>query len=370
LLPFNGLDAGLHSLYRLSGAVTRSISAENPTGAKGQGGMATDGPFAGPARELGPGWKVSPFLQVPARSTVTLADIAGPGALQHLWNTTQPQWWRRLILRFFWDDEPAPSIETPLGDLFCSGWCVRATLSSLPVAVMPAGGLNCFWPMPFRRRARVTLENLWDEPCPIYAYQLTYALAPVPDDAAYLHAQFRRSNPLPEKEVHTVLDGVRGRGHYVGTYLAIQPNANGWWGEGEIKFYLDGDADYATIVGTGTEDYFGGAWNFEDPSGQYGVLSTPYMGLHQVVKPDGLYIANGRFGMYRWHIPDPIRFEHDLRVTLQALGWRSGRRFLPLRADMATTAFWYQAEPHAPFPALPDRDGLEVTTGPASSPRG
>jgi hypothetical protein len=184
----------------------------------------------------------------------------------------------------------------------------------------------------------------------------------VPTDCAYFHAQYRRSNPLTYKEVHTLLDGVRGQGHYVGAYLAWQVNNRGWWGEGEIKFYLDGDGEFPTICGTGTEDYFGGAWNFEHPAGQYGVFSTPYLGLAQVITAgsDGIYKSQQRFGMYRWHVPDPIRFEQDLRVTIQALGWRSGGRYLPLQDDIASTALWYQAEPHAVFPPLPDRDGLEV----------
>jgi hypothetical protein len=189
-------------------------------------------------------------------------------------------------------------------------------------------------------------------------------LTEVPDDCAYLHAQWRRSNPLPYAEVHTLLDGVRGKGHYVGTYIAWGVNNNGWWGEGEIKFYLDGDQAFPTICGTGTEDYFGGAWNFEHPKGEYGIYSTPFLGLPQVIKPDGLYKSQQRFGMYRWHIKDPIRFEDDLRVTIQALSWRptpgGGRRYLPLQDDIASTVFWYQAEPHAPFPSLPDVDFLQV----------
>jgi hypothetical protein len=176
----------------------------------------------------------------------------------------------------------------------------------------------------------------------------------------YFHAQWRRSNPLAYKTVHTLLDGVAGTGHYVGTYLAWQVNNKGWWGEGEIKFYLDGDKDFPTICGTGTEDYFGGAWNFEHPKGEYGVYSTPFLGLPQVIKPDGLYSSQQRFGMYRWHIMDPIRFEENLRVTIQALGWRSEQRYLPLQDDIASVAFWYQTEPHSPHPPLPDIDGLEI----------
>jgi hypothetical protein len=189
---------------------------------------------------------------------------------------------------------------------------------------------------------------------------VNYTLTDVPDDAAYFHARWRRSNPLPYKTAHTILDGVKGQGQYVGTYLAWGVNNNGWWGEGEIKFYLDGDQDFPTICGTGTEDYIGGAWNFEHPRGEYGVFSSPYSGLVQVIKPDGLYRSQQRFGMYRWHIMDPIRFEQDLRVTIQALGWRKGGYYLPLQDDIASTAVWYQAEPHLPFPALPDRDALQV----------
>jgi hypothetical protein len=164
--------------------------------------------------------------------------------------------------------------------------------------------------------------------------------------------------------VHTLLEGVTGQGQYVGTYIAWGVNSRGWWGEGEIKFYLDGDTDFPTIAGTGTEDYFGGAWNFEHPQGQYGTFSTPYLGLPQVISPDGLYKSQQRFGMYRWHVQDPIRFKDDLRVTIQALGWRSAledrRRYLPLQDDIASTAFWYQSEPHGAFPAIGDANHLEV----------
>jgi hypothetical protein len=162
-------------------------------------------------------------------------------------------------------------------------------------------------------------------------YQINYTLTDVPDDAAYFHAQFRRTNPLPYKDVYTIVDGIsRAKGHYVGTYMAWGVNNNGWWGEGEIKFYMDGDGEFPTICGTGTEDYFCGSYNFEanlDETGRRGYMhfSTPYAGLHQVIRPDGNYRANMRFGLYRWHIPDPIRFEKDLRVTIQALGLAFGR---------------------------------------------
>ncbi len=361
---FNGLGMNLGNLSRLSNAETRSISAENFDGAKGKGGMATEGTGAVAARELGRKWKVSPSINIAGSETVTLAEIEGPGAIQQIWLTCHPDYWRRLILRFYWDDEETPSVETPIGDFFCQGWCERSNVSSLAVCVNPAGGFNCYWEMPFKKHARITVENIAPDDVNGFYYQINYALTDVPDDSAYFHAQWRRSNPLPYMQDHVLLDGVKGQGHYIGTYIAWGVNNCGWWGEGEIKFFMDGDTEWPTIAGTGTEDYFGGAWDFEQPTGEYCVFSSPYTGLPQVIIPDGLYRSQQRFGMYRWHITDPIRFKEDLRVTIQALGWRSAigeqRRYLPLQDDIASTVFWYQAEPHAPFPELPDADGLEV----------
>jgi len=357
---YNGLNLSLGTLSRLSDAQTRSISPENLTGEPGRGGMAITGTGARYARELGQGWKISPSIHVPAQTEHTIAEISGSGAIQHIWLTIHPDWWRRLVLRMYWDGESAASVVVPLGDFFCNGWCVRSNVSSLAVAVNPAGGFNCYWEMPFRSGARITVENLTEtESDPLY-YQVTYTLTDVPDDAAYFHAQWRRSNPLPYQQVHTLLDGVAGQGHYVGTYIAWGVHSNGWWGEGEIKFFLDDDSTFPTICGTGTEDYFGGAWNFEQPAGEYGIFSTPYSGLSQVIRPDGMYRSQQRFGLYRWHIMDPIRFQRALRVTIQALGWRSAGRYLPLQDDIASTAFWYQREPHHPFALSSDLNGLEV----------
>jgi hypothetical protein len=352
---------GLSGLAHLSDAQTRSISAENFTGEKGKGGMSLTGTaLPGAASQLGQGWKVSPSIVIQPGTTVTLAEIDGPAAIQHIWLTTHPQHWRTLVLRFMWDDEEQPSIEVPVGDFFCNGWGVRSNVNSLPVAVNPAGGFNSYWPMPCRRRARVTMTHIGDrDPATLY-YQITYTLTAIPDSAAYLHAQWRRTNPLPYLTDYTILDGVQGQGHYVGTYLAVGSNNNGWWGEGEIKFFLDGDGQFPTICGTGTEDYFGGAWNWEETPGKYSTYSTPFLGFHQLIQPDHLYISQQRFGLYRWHVMDPIRFRQDLRVTIQALGWRSGGRYLPRQDDFASVAFWYQREPHAAFPPLPDRDYLEV----------
>ncbi len=349
---------GIDSIFRLGDAKSRSISPENFTGEKGKGGAATEGTGKHAARDLGVGWKISPSVRIEAGQTFALADIAGPGAVQHVWMTPTGRW-RSSILRIYWDDEAQPSVECPVGDFFACGWNKYAQVSSLAVCVNPGSAFNCYWPMPFRKRCRMTLENRDAESMVLY-YQIDYALAAVPDDAAYFHAQFRRTNPLPYKQVYTIADGIKGRGHYAGTYMAWGVNNTGWWGEGEIKFYLDGDRDWPTICGTGTEDYFCGSYNFENQeTKQYQEFTTPYTGL-QVIRPDGVYQSQTRFGMYRWHIPDPIRFEQDLRVTIQALGWRSGGRYLPLQDDIASVAYWYQALPTAAFPKLPENDYLEV----------
>jgi Protein of unknown function (DUF2961) len=350
---------GVAGISRLSNAVTRSASAENFDAAKGGGGRSETGTGQDCARELGVGWKVSPSVRIPAGTTHTLADIDGEGVIQHIWCTTHPTFWRQLVLRVYYEGDSEPAIETPLGDFFCSGWKTFAQVSSLPISVNPHGGFNSYFEMPFRANARVTVENIAPEDVTLY-YQVDFSLGEVAPDAAYLHAQFRRSNPLPYATTHTLLDNVQGSGHYVGTYIGWQVNNTGWWGEGEIKFYLDGDNDFPTIAGTGTEDYFGGAWDFEVPGQGYTQFSTPYLGFHQVIRPDGLYQAQQRFGMYRWHLADPIRFAADLSVDIQALGWRSEHRYLPLQDDISSVAYFYLDATSTNRPALPDRNGLEV----------
>jgi len=349
---FSGLDLNLGNLYRLSQAQSRSISPENFTGEKGKAGMATEGTGKGAARDLGQGWKVSPSVHIPAGSTFTLGEIKGPGCIQQIWMTPAGNW-RHSILRFYWDDETEPSVECPVGDFFACGWGKYCQISSLPVCVNPGSAFNCYWQMPFRRKAKVTLENLDEKGMTLY-YQINYTLTGVPEDAAYFHAQFRRESPLHQKGLYTILDGVEGQGQYVGTYLAWEVHSPGWWGEGEIKFFMDGDKEFPTICGTGTEDYFCGSYNFENrETRKYQGFSTPYTGLAQVIPPDKVYEPGQRFGLYRWHIADPVRFEKDLKVTIQALGWQTGGRYLPLEDDIASVGYWYQKEPHKKFPKLP-----------------
>lgn len=362
---FNGLDLNMGNLYRLSNAKTRSISPENFTGEKGKGGMASlddkdktnVANASNAARDLGVGWKVNPYVRIQPGETFTMAEIDGMGAIQHIWMTPTGNW-RFSILRIYWDDETEPSVECPVGDFFGMGWNEYAPLNSLAVCVNPGSAFNCYWVMPFRKKCKITMENINDkDPMTLY-YQVDYTLTDVPDDAAYFHAQYRRQNPT-DNGVYTIADNIKGKGQFVGVYLAWGVNNNGWWGEGEIKFYMDGDSKFPTICGTGTEDYFCGSYNF-DRNGQYKEFCTPYSGLAQVIRPDGVYKSQQRFGLYRWHILDPIRFEKDLKITIQDLGWHQGGRYLKQQSDIASVCYWYQVDPHSKFPKLPDWQGLEV----------
>ncbi|MCE5229396.1 DUF2961 domain-containing protein [bacterium] len=345
---------------------SRSVSPENLTGDKGRGGMATTGTrsAAAAAAGLGQGWKISPSVDIKPGASFALCDIKGPGVIQQIWMTATGTW-RHSILRVYWDNEAEPSIECPVGDFFGCGWGKYCHINSLPICVNPGSGFNSYWRMPFRKNARITLQNIDDKPMRIY-YQVNYELTRVPRNAAYLHAQFRRESPLRAKGLYTILDGVSGRGQYVGTYMAWETRSPGWWGEGEIKFFLDGDREFPTICGTGTEDYFCGSYDFADRElekgkRKYMPFTTAYAGLPQVMPPDVCYRAGQRFGLYRWHITDPIRFGKDLKVTMQAIGWTpDGTQYLLLEDDIASVAYWYQTEPHAKFPALPPRDALDI----------
>jgi len=358
-VPFDGIQNNMGNLFLLSDAKSRSISPENFTGEKERGGMAKlgEGSASNAARDLGQGWKVNPYIKIAKGETFTLAEIDGSGAINHIWMTPTGTW-RFSILRIYWDDEKDPSVECPVGDFFGMGWGEYASLQSLAICVNPGSAFNCYWQMPFRKKCKITMQNIDEQEMSLY-YQVDYCLTEVPKNASYFHAQFHRTNPLKYKDVYTIVDQIKGKGQYVGTYLAWQVNNNGWWGEGEIKFFMDGDKTFPTICGTGTEDYFCGSYNF-DRNGKYTEFCTPYTGLHQVIRPDGAYRSNQRFGLYRWHITDPIRFENDLKVTIQALGWTGNGRYLPLQDDIASVAFWYQTEPHQAFSALPSKDELEV----------
>lgn len=363
---FNGLNTHMGNLSRLSKAKSRSISPENFTGEKGKGGMTKleDGSAKFAARELGQGWKVNPYVVIQPGETVVMCDIEGMGAVQHIWMTPTGDY-RLGIFRCYWDGEDNASVEVPVGDFFASGWGWgnEPEISSLAICVNPHNGFNSYWQMPFRNQCKMTMENRSNKEMILY-YQIDYTLTEVPEDAAYFHAQFRKVDNLKAKTDYVILDNVKGQGQYVGLYLAHGANSPGWWGEGEIKFFMDGDTQYPTICGTGEEDYFCGSYGYEmktDDKGNdiYTDFSTLYTGFHHIKDP---YNARkqARFGQYRWHVTDPIRFESDLRITLQALGWKKNGAYLPLKDDYASVAYWYQTEPHNPFPPLPSNDQLVI----------
>ena len=371
---FNGLDMNMGNLYRLSDGKSRSISPENFTGEKGKAGMADPADKDKPnvanatnaARDLGQGWKLNPYIRIKPGETFTLANIEGSGAIQHIWMTPSGNW-RYNILRIYWDGETEPSVECPVGDFFAMGWGTYAPFTSLAICVNPGSAFNCYWTMPFRKSCRMTMENTGDADQMTLYYQIDYTLTDVPADAGYFHAQWRRQDPDATSD-YTIVDGIKGKGQYVGVYLAWEVHNNGWWGEGEIKFFIDGDTKFPTICGTGTEDYFCGSYDFDtrkkNAAGveevNYTEFCTPYTGMHQVVRGDGHYQVMQRFGLYRWHIMDPVRFDKDLKVTIQDLGWHQSGRYLAQKSDIASVCYWYQAEPHAKFPTIPAWRGLEV----------
>jgi len=363
----------LADITKKSNGKTHLITSENVYGEKGRGGMAKlssepqeevlrigqpwTGPN-GPSRDLGTGFKCRANTMFPAGAEMKLMDIDGSGVITHIWCTIGPEVLRDIILRAYWDNEISPSIEVPLGDFFCLPWCTANDIKSIPFSVNPFCSMNCFLQMPFRSHARITIENRKPVNLPNFFYAISYEEREVSDDEMYLHAQFRRQNPTIPKQDYVIADGIVGKGNYIGTVIGWQQNTQGWWGEGEIKAYIDGDTDFPTYCGTGTEDYFLGAWGFESnyTSAFSGYTDLMTLGDH----PRQTNTVGNRHSMYRFHITDPIRFEHDFKITVQALGWHSEGRYNALQDDICSVAYWYQTEEHAPFPPLPSRDALEV----------
>lgn len=340
---------------------TFSVSPENPTGRKGEGGKASleNGSAAAAARELGVGWKVNPYIVIEPETNKVIADVAGEGAVKHFWITDSAQYGRQLILRIYFDEQKKPAVNVPLSDFFANAdYREYRQINSLAICYNPGKGMNCYFEMPYFKGFRVEIENTGTLPVNVY-YQIDCEEKKIPLNSLYFHAQFRRINPVPYKEVYTILDNIKGDGLYVGTYLHWGVKSNGWWGEGEIKFFIDGDTKFPSICGTGTEDYFCGAYNF-DTNGKYTEFSSPYTGLSKVGYIDDTYRSQRYFDMYRWHISDPVYFKKDIRVTIQALGWRSEGRYLPLQDDISSVAYWYSDNLSDIYPELPDKNGLEL----------
>lgn len=363
---FNPFVNSLSTLPIVTNGKSRSINMENPTGEKGGGGKA--------AGILGPSRKGAPAIRgFKSGETRILADISGCGIINHIWMTvpdkTDQDYFvlSDIVLRIYWDGEESPSVESPLGDFFCNGFGTGCNVNSLPIAVNPVRGFNSYFQMPFKTHAVITVENQHAADVKSFFFQIDYTLYDeMPEGTAYFHAKWSRERLTERTKDFTILDGVKGKGHYIGTYLAVTALERYWWGEGEVKFFIDGDQEYPTICGTGLEDYFGGAWGFvpdqrkETPAKEE-LYETPFLGYHYYSSSE--HNHSWRFegscppmrGLYRWHIMDPIRFEKDLKVTVQQIG-TCHKGLFERQDDYACVAYWYQLEPHQPFDKLPEKE--------------
>ncbi|MBE3098130.1 MAG: DUF2961 domain-containing protein [Planctomycetes bacterium] len=299
---------------------------------------------------------------IPPGKTLVLADIPGPATLRHIWMTFPepgPGWLGRegnanhseLVLRIYWDGAAEPAVESPVGDFFAAGFGRRAEVNSAPVQVEGGDSYNCYWPMPFQKSARIEIENQSAKPLNAFYYQIDYLKEEsLPPDTPYFCAQYRQEFPTQSGRDYLILD-AEGRGHYVGTVLSVRSRSPQWFGEGDDKFYVDGEKT-PSLWGTGTEDYVGNAWGM-------GTGTYPYFGVP---------ILEGEWGMvgyrttvYRWHLPDPVRFTKSLRVEIEDAGWISKDElkegvhegFVERNDDFASVAFWYQVGQPKRFTRLP-----------------
>jgi len=282
--------------------------------------------------------------------TLTLADLKGPGRIVHFWNTIadrEPYYSRLLTLRIYWDGETNPSVECPIGDFFGMGHGVDQPFTSLPVRVTSNGkGRNCYWPMPFRKSARITVTNEGSERCGAFYYYIDWEKLPsLPRDSAYFHAMYRQEFPCVMGRNYLIAD-IAGRGQYVGTVLSVYQSSPGWFGEGDDFFFIDGEKE-PSLRGTGTEDYFCDGWGFRQQDG-------PFYGAPLWEGTD----TGDRCSVYRWHLPDPVTFKKLLRVEIEHKGsqvFPDGKRSGFIERDdlFSSVAFWYQIEPHKPWPPLP-----------------
>lgn len=323
----------IHQPYQLdTGLVSRSISFENPTGAPGEGGKA--------ASRLGAGRKGQPSKHIKPGETVQLCDIQGSGTIRHIWLTTvhHPAALRGLVLRAWWEGQEHPSIECPVGDFFGMAHGKVTPYCSAVHSVGPSAGMNLWLPMPFARRVKFTFTNETDKAVPLY-YQITYTLGDKhADDAGRLHVLFRRENPTTLKQDFELLPQRTQKGRFIGSVIGVRNlHPEQWWGEGEIKVYMDGDKEFPTICGTGSEDYVGLSW---------GVQPTPFL-------YNGCSLNQKAFvSMYRWHLADPIAWQKECRITIQQIAYKKGLE--ETQDDWSCATFWYEPVPSASIPKMPD----------------
>ena len=278
-------------------------------------------------------------LSIVPGKTAVLAEIKGPAAIHHIWVTisAEPFYGRKIILRMYWDGEESPSVEAPIGDFFSVGHGLNRNFSSLPVNCSSNGrARNCYWYMPFRKSARITVTNEGTRTVGAFYYYIDYRELPaVPSDTPYFHAQYRQEMPCFPGKNYLFLDAA-GRGHYVGCNLSILQRAMGWWGEGDDMIYVDGEKT-PSLYGTGSEDYFSDAWGMREDE-------NPFYGC-PLQEPD--FKTGSKATVYRFHIPDPVPFKKSIRVTIEH-GHANDRSDY-----FSSVAYWYQSEPHKPFPPLP-----------------
>ena len=319
--PLNGLDT-------LKDFQTLRVSSSDPNWKNGNAD----------SRPIAPG------------DTLTLAEIRGPGRIAHFWCTIadrEPFYSRLLTLRIYWDGEKEPSVECPIGDFFGMGNGVDQSFTSLPIRVSSNGrGRNCYWPMPFKKSARITVTNQGEQRCDAFYYYLDWQKLPdLPWDSAYFHAMYRQEFPGVMGRNYLIAD-IEGRGQYVGTVLSVYHTSPGWFGEGDDFFFIDGEKE-PSLRGTGTEDYFCDGWGFRQQDGPF--YGTPHW--------EGGNTGD-RGSAYRWHIPDPVTFKNSLRVEIEHKGsqvFPDGTKSGFIERDdlLSSVAFWYQTEPHKSWPELP-----------------
>jgi hypothetical protein len=288
-------------------------------------------------------------FNVPPGGTQVIMDEAGPGVISHIWITflgPEPQNWapqgsanhQELMLRMYWDGDTRPAVEAPLGDFFANCFGERREVISLPVVVEDADSYNSFWRMPFRKSARIEIENQSDKPFSMLYYNIDWIkLDDLPKDTPYFYAQYRQEYPVEKGRDYVLLE-TSGKGHYVGTVLAVRMRSPAWFGEGDEKIYIDGEKK-ASIWGTGTEDYFLSAWGLKTTGTPY--FGVPYFDFRGI---------GGHTSAYRWHVPDPIVFNSGIKVTFEHMGWMSPDENPEYKStswneredDYASVAFWYQ----------------------------
>lgn len=328
---------------------SRSISFENPEGRVGGGGRA--------ASPLGTGRKGAPARFVAPRETIQLCDIVGPGTIRHIWLTTRqhPEISRGVVVRAYWEGQEHPSIECPLGDLFGFAHGFTPPFESDAHSIGERNGLNLWLPMPFVKRARFTLTNELGYQIPLF-YQIDYTVGDdIDNHVGRLHVSFRRANPTVVCRDFELMSRRGGRpGRFVGAVIGVRPLDPRWWGEGEAKIYLDGDEEFATIVGTGAEDY---------ACISFCIQQTPFRrhGVNWRERNDA--VDTGRVSMYRWHIEDPIYWRSAIRVVMQQIGLNGSgaesleeyqSKFYERSDDWSAAAFWYEASPSLALEPLPD----------------